>query len=273
MTPYITLADVRGRPLPLTVEDAAPDESLEDLFPSLVKSAPQKTWNDDSAAMMSLTGCATIVVLSLGWLAFYAGRATPTESVEQSLWLFVGQLVASALAFLGSVYVIGIRKHPLRWGAVGIYGVSSGWVVASIVIGLLFVPVNIIILRGVQSLLSFPAVELTTETTVPVLEFVAVFFFAAIVIPFAEEVFFRGMLYTWIKESGGRWLALVVSSAVFGVLHLYMPQVASITLLGAICALLYERSGSLIPAVIVHGTNNAIAIILAYTTLFNQLPV
>ena len=41
---------------------------------------------------------------------------------------------------------------------------------------------------------------------------------------FMEELLFRGILFRWIEEFAGSWAALVVTSALFGLAHLFNPN-------------------------------------------------
>lgn len=41
---------------------------------------------------------------------------------------------------------------------------------------------------------------------------------------FREELLFRGIFFRWIEEFGGTWLALIVTSALFGFAHLFNPN-------------------------------------------------
>jgi membrane protease YdiL (CAAX protease family) len=45
----------------------------------------------------------------------------------------------------------------------------------------------------------------------------------AILPGFMEELMFRGILFRWIEEFGGSWLALLLSSALFGFAHIWNP--------------------------------------------------
>ena len=75
------------------------------------------------------------------------------------------------------------------------------------------------------------------------------------------------MLYTWLRRWG--WvLAILVSSVVFGVLHGLTPVfLLHATAMGALLALLYEKSGSLWPGVLAHGLHNALLLVLARVLL------
>jgi membrane protease YdiL (CAAX protease family) len=41
---------------------------------------------------------------------------------------------------------------------------------------------------------------------------------------FFEELLFRGVLFRWVEEFAGSWAALLVSSALFGALHMWNPN-------------------------------------------------
>lgn len=53
-------------------------------------------------------------------------------------------------------------------------------------------------------------------------------FFAAI----SEELMFRGILFRWLEEWGGSWVALLVTSALFGCAHLLNPHASPIAAAG-----------------------------------------
>jgi len=48
----------------------------------------------------------------------------------------------------------------------------------------------------------------------------------------SEEMLFRGVLFRWIEEFGGSWLALAVTSALFGAAHLMNPNASPIAAIG-----------------------------------------
>jgi membrane protease YdiL (CAAX protease family) len=47
---------------------------------------------------------------------------------------------------------------------------------------------------------------------------------AGIVPGFMEELLFRGILFRWLEEFTGSWLALFVTSALFGLIHIFNPS-------------------------------------------------
>lgn len=49
----------------------------------------------------------------------------------------------------------------------------------------------------------------------------------AILPGFLEEVAFRGILFRWIEEFGGSWVALILTSALFGLGHIFNPNASA----------------------------------------------
>ena len=87
--------------------------------------------------------------------------------------------------------------------------------------------------------------------------------------PLAEEVFFRGFFYGGLRSRMPAVAAAVLSGLFFGVIHITtgnLAVVAQLTMLGIILALLYERTGSLWPPIVVHLVNNALAFTILVTS-------
>lgn len=88
---------------------------------------------------------------------------------------------------------------------------------------------------------------------------------AIVIVPIAEELAFRGLLYRWIISrdfetvSFARfsWLALIVSSVLFGAMH---SRWIEGTLAGAVFALLMWRSGRLSDPIAAHVAANAVIV-------------
>lgn len=87
----------------------------------------------------------------------------------------------------------------------------------------------------------------------------------AILAPVSEELFFRGMLFGGLRGRMSFLPAALISAAVFGSLHLPTgpSTVPPLILFGFLLAWVYERSGSLWPAIILHVINNSLALAVA----------
>jgi CAAX protease family protein len=76
--------------------------------------------------------------------------------------------------------------------------------------------------------------------------------------PVFEELIFRGLLYGTLRTRLGCPLAAVGSALVFALAHGYgAAGFVSVFLSGALWALVYERTGSLLPSMAAHVANNA----------------
>ncbi len=87
--------------------------------------------------------------------------------------------------------------------------------------------------------------------------------------PLAEEVFFRGFMFAGLRRRLPLWPAAVMSAALFGAVHLTAGDIGvavQLTAFGVALAWLYERTGSLWPAIMLHLLNNAIAFTVVVTT-------
>lgn len=79
--------------------------------------------------------------------------------------------------------------------------------------------------------------------------------FAAIVsAPVMEEVFWRGMLYSSLRNKLGVLPGCVIAAALFGAIHFQYPWSgrAEVAMFGVIATLLYQYTGSLLPGIALH---------------------
>lgn len=81
--------------------------------------------------------------------------------------------------------------------------------------------------------------------------------------PVSEEVCFRGMLFGGLRERLPRLAAAFLSALVFGALHVTtgVSAVPPLIVFGFILALLYERTGSIVPGILLHMLNNSVALL------------
>ena len=86
---------------------------------------------------------------------------------------------------------------------------------------------------------------------------VAVLVLGGLVIPIAEEILFRGVLYTALRRYGVL-VAALGSAAVFGLFHVFPPLMLVAFLVGVVSAVLFERSKSIWPSVTLHVTGNVL---------------
>lgn len=86
---------------------------------------------------------------------------------------------------------------------------------------------------------------------------------ALIVAPLLEETIFRGLIQSALGETLGRhrrWTVVMVAALAFTLVHTNVPWqvLPSLFVLGVVLGWVYERTGSLLPGVVVHAGFNAV---------------
>ena len=86
-----------------------------------------------------------------------------------------------------------------------------------------------------------------------------------ILAPLAEEVVFRGAILRTllgIMSKKNHWVAIIISAAIFGVVHANLAQFVNALLMGLLLGWMYYRTGSLVPGILLHWINNTMAYVL-----------
>lgn len=81
--------------------------------------------------------------------------------------------------------------------------------------------------------------------------------------PISEEVCFRGMLFGGLRRDLSRIPAALVVGLVFGGLHATtgVAAVPPLIFLGFVLCLLYEKTGSIVPGILLHALNNGVVLL------------
>jgi membrane protease YdiL (CAAX protease family) len=81
--------------------------------------------------------------------------------------------------------------------------------------------------------------------------------------PISEEVCFRGFLFGGLRERLPRLGAALISALIFGGLHTTtgVSAVPPLIFFGFVLALLYEKTGSIVPGILLHMLNNSVALL------------
>jgi membrane protease YdiL (CAAX protease family) len=81
--------------------------------------------------------------------------------------------------------------------------------------------------------------------------------------PIGEEICFRGMLFGGLRRSLSRIPAALVAGLIFGGLHALtgISAVPPLIVFGFILSLLYEKTGSIVPGILLHMLNNSVALL------------
>ena len=187
----------------------------------------------------------------------------------------VAGVIASAVSDVGCLAFFGWYARKRRLGAkgLGFTKASAQWYAAAVLLGCSVWYVNMTVIDA----LHIPDVskEMTKLLEGLLRETPLVSTIAAIaVLPaLAEEIVFRGVLARGLGRDRPAWMAVVISSAVFGIYHLIPAQVVATFLLGCVLGFLTLRSRSIVPAIVVHFLNNTIAIIVSRESIAAVKPI
>ncbi len=99
---------------------------------------------------------------------------------------------------------------------------------------------------------------------------IMIFVIAAVIAPIVEETMFRGLLYSALRQRFGVMGAAMLSAAIFSLVHPTLPGgFLTIWAIGIALALVYEKRGSLLPGMILHGIHNGLITLLGFA-VFGQ---
>ncbi len=78
------------------------------------------------------------------------------------------------------------------------------------------------------------------------------------VTPLAEEIMYRGVLVSVLRHRLGTVAAVLISALFFSLLHMHLPAAPALFFVGAMLAVAYIGSGSILLATAMHGAFNAV---------------
>ena len=99
---------------------------------------------------------------------------------------------------------------------------------------------------------------------------VAPILLAVVVAPLTEEFVFRGYLYGVVRRYLGPITAIVLTSAIFAVIHFNLLSLPSLFILAICFALAYEATGSLLVPMAMHAIFNALNLAEIFLTVSRQ---
>lgn len=153
--------------------------------------------------------------------------------------------------------MFGLRGSPTRWLLVG----SAAGLIGGIVYHLMMA-------LHARIAGNVPASQALAQETMGGFGFVQVPLFVIISLLgfIVAEALFRGLFYAWLRRWGVV-LAVAISSLVYGLVlggtALNLATTGSYAVLGVVSAILYERSGSLWPAIAASATAGYLILVLA----------
>jgi membrane protease YdiL (CAAX protease family) len=219
----------------------------------------------------TILACLGAAVIVANLLSLPYAIAAAQAHHGQNAGLTPGGLVLSIVlldgALLGVTYLRIVRPGVLTWGQLGLT-LAGGWPRVGLGVGVgIFV---IVASAAIETALEAIGIQQTQAqmfagvqgASVP--QFVGVLLGAAVLAPIAEEIFFRGYVFTAVRQTRGLVAAYAVSAVLFTLAHLNLQAFLPILLIGLTFCYVYQRTGSLVPTIVAHAMNNAVALLVLY---------
>lgn len=232
-----------------------------------------------SAATRAPGGWLTFVgCLAAGFGLFFLASSVLGPLFDRlTIWASLAVYLANFACFAGAAYVLGVRRPGLTWAEFGLRPFNPAWLWLALAAVVAVLPLRAAAallaetvlgggLGGLQPRLALVAPEGRLGQN-----FVVTLLGAGLLVPFAEEVYFRGLLQRWLRSRYSFWPRVLLSAGLFAAGHFDSAAVAASSFfLGLICAAALERGRSLWLPVAIHAVNNSVAVILLYLALFVQ---
>src|SRR5512132_307320 len=226
--------------------------------PRAPEQPPWRPWTAWVALVAGFAGALMGAVL-IGVIGAMAGASfddpTPAVSIAGTVVQDVC-LIGAAVLFAG----LAGRPRPTQFGLRATRPWPAlGWIAVTFVAFYLVTAVWVQIVGGDTSDEKLPK-ELGADRSTVAL--IAVAFLVSVVAPIAEEFFFRGFFFTALRNWRGLWPAAIITGLVFGGIHTGSADaefLLPLAFFGFALCLLYARTRSLYPCMVLHCANNSLA--------------
>ncbi len=220
-----------------------------------------------------------ILIVTLGsvrLLVWFLVDLAPVPGSEpepgDALLAAMAVLLFQTAVILALLRAVVIRKYGLSWADLGLRPAERHWYRRAVIIAVLLLPA-VVLVNGVlipklaEEPFHNPQLYAIAPAGFSWSAMVTMLVMAGAVAPFAEELAFRGLLFPWLGARLGVPAGAALSALCFAALHGVTTLIPALTVVGVAFAVIYQRSGSLWPAIVAHGVFNGIMIVLLYAAL------
>ncbi|MYE55062.1 MAG: CPBP family intramembrane metalloprotease [Chloroflexi bacterium] len=239
-------------------------KGIASLFVNNMPVVPWNVWDVVKAVGLTV-GLALVLIVAFVIAALFV-FALASEDTLASFELYGIEAIAYLAAFcvpLASIWFFGIRKYGVSWRTIGFRRTSAAHL-------LLLVPLVYGVDRGIEEGYTWLVSSLGQEALIPQQEYIEEMFEEAIykpllcfdivvITPIVEEIVFRGFILAGLTLALGNIRGMIISSALFTVVHWDFDIMPIIFVSGMLIAWLYMRTGSLWPPIALHALSNAAA--------------
>jgi uncharacterized protein len=216
------------------------------------------------APFAGMLGALLVAVIGVGLIALLAEAAGVDTSGDTPPGITIGGTFVQDFALIAAAVLLAARLDPpatpakfglrlpavrpaIRWTLIAwaaFFAVSAVWAQ----------------LLDISESDDLPQ-ELGVDSSTAALVAVAVL--VCVLAPIAEEIFFRAFCFTALRRTLGMLPGALLTGIIFGAIHLGGTEIEFIVPLmvfGFFLCLLYVKTGSLLPCIVLHALNNSLAL-------------
>ena len=220
-------------------------------------------------AFAILGACLLFLLASLiVTLGLFQLQAADTQDANTKDAISAVVFLVFNLFLLWLIHMLIVKRYHYPWRMLGLRSVGWQWVAVVPIVFAFLTFLWVIMYRVLVAVLGptvqWPKVLTTTAVDSahqPVLE-ALIILTGVVLTPLAEELMFRGVLYQAFRRTMPAGVAALGASLIFAGMHFTLVLFIPLTIMGYVLAWLFERSGSLIPGMLVHACNNGIILVL-----------
>ena len=223
----------------------------------------------DLIDVLITVACFLAAGLTVGILASTLGvdRVAPEVRAVLMPIVLAGQSLAFLIAFLWIVWhgrrlslrQLGLGTLPPAWLKRG-----ALWGAGAILPAILVNAITLVLIGAEET---NPQVALLAPAGPSLWGFLVILPLVSILVPFVEELAFRGVLYGWLRQQLPQGLAILISAVIFAVAHGIPQLMPALILVGVLLARLRELEDSLWPCIAMHGVFNAVMTLVLFAAL------
>jgi len=177
-------------------------------------------------------------------------------------------LIGQNVVLVAIVWLVAVAYRGVSWRRLGFVPAAGSWyrrvVPVAIFLQVIVILTNVVISQVAGKPFENPQIPLIMPDPEDWGVMIGMFIATAIFAPVAEELTLRSVLYGWLRKHLSPIVAGIISATAFAALHGSLVLLPGTFLVGLALAWTYERSGSILPCILVHGCFNAISTLFVF---------
>ena len=192
-------------------------------------------------------------------------RTEPLSGPRQQL-ILIGYLAANLAAFGAAIAALLLRNPGYTWQDLGVRPADDRWKRLAVGLGVAATPLAFAAALGLRRILDLdpPGTNIFAPAGFSWLGAGTIVLYGGILVPILEELFFRGMVFSWLRNRFAAAIAIPLSALAFAVVHWQLEVMVVAFAMGCALAWLYEKSRSVLPCILMHQTFNVAQLVLVY---------